>query len=1774
MIELRGYTINEELYSDLKSSIYRGHRDKDGLEIIIKTLRSEYPTPKELAQIRHEFELTRELGLTGSVRPYELIKYNNGLALVLEDVGGESLKNLISRRKLSLNSFLKIAMQLTSAIGELHEHNIIHKDIKPSNIIVNLETGQLKITDFSISTRLAVENQHLSTLDKLEGTIAYMSPEQTGRMNRVVDYRTDFYSLGVTFYEILVGWLPYQCSDPMELIHCHIARIPPEPYVLNPDIPRPVSDIIMKLMAKNAEERYQSADGLRFDLQICLRAYKKHGFIEPFRLARQDIVDKFRLPQKLYGRTAELTTLLDTFEYVCQGSKSALLVCGESGMGKTTLVQQLQKPVIQKNGFFVSGRFEETEQPHPYSALISALREIINYILTESATQIAHWRKRVLNVLGKDALVLLPIVPELESIIGNSNNNKNLTKTHLSSEDADSHFKLAFEKYIQVFSTPEHPLVMFIDDVQWADSASLKLLQTMLTDVSVQSFLLILGYRDRNLLNERHPLYPMLETLNHYLIPMEQLILKPMKLEHVNQLIAESLHCSLNYAHPLTELVMTKTEGHPFFVNAFLKKVHRCGHLKFNRNSKRWEWDTPHITEMDMTDNVVSVISERLQRLSDNCQEVLKLAACIGTRFEIKALAILYEHSVSITTGALWEAVEENLIAPLSDSYQLLYNAMENKETATEDNNDETVAYRFLHDRIQQAAYSLLSEEERQVIHYQLGRFLREKTVPGQLDETLFDIVRHLNQGISQINSEVDLYDLARLNLAVAKKSRNTGAYETALTYLNMGLSILPKSAWETQYHLTMSLHTQAMEMEYANNTVERADKLFSIALENAESLLDQARIYEIRILFFIAQSQLQKALDMGLQVLHMLNMPVPAEDSDLSNLFSEIQTLLMGRNIESLIELPMMRDEHKLSALRILISVALPAYFVQPKLYPILGFMQVRLCVQSGNSPMAASAYASYALVLCGNLGDLNAGYRYGQLALKVLEKYPSKEYHARVLTLVNAFSRHWKDSARDTSAALLSASQWALENGNIEYACYSGMYCSINTFLTADSLSRANETFHFIVDIMTRFKVSEEIYYTQITQLWYQLALNIQGENRNPCQLKGTRCNEDILLNNLEEQHNKHALFCYFFIKGLLNYWFNEPMNALPYMERAASVANSAPASLHHSFYVFYHALIICAAWENLTSEQQQAIETQLDQFEALLAHWSQFAPVNFQAQYELIQAERARLKKQTEKALRFYEQAISHARVHGNIQIEAVTNERAAWFYQSLGVEKAARLYLADAHYAYVSWGATSKVKQLETHHTYLTYRNARKEWQSNISMTQTTVSDTSSSTNTLAQHGSSFDLITVIKVSQAIASELVLPDLIKKLLQVVMENLGAQQGILVLNRNHQLYIEAEITAEKTEMVMLQSLPLDGLNTEQQKQYPVSLIHYAIRTRNSLMLHDAAKEGLFVNDIYIMANKPLSILCNPLFYKDKLIGILYLENNLIANAFTTNRLHMLQLLSSQIAIAIANAMFYEQLEQARSLAESASRAKSAFLMNMSHELRTPMNAILGYADLVREEAEESDYNDILPDLEKIQTASQQLLEIISNILDISKIEAERMGLNLTVLEIDKLVNDVVTIINPVLNDNELQVNCATNIGRMSADQTKVQQILMNLLSNAAKFTQQGTITFTITRQQADFTQGNSNADWIMFEVADTGIGMPQKYLQNIFEAFYQLDSSTTRQYGGTGLGLTISDRFARMMGGRITVTSEVGRGSTFIVYLPVNVSENTSTTTTAQS
>ena len=1771
MITLSGYTITGEIYTDAKISIDRGYNQDDNTPVIIKTLRTEYPTPQEIARFRHEYEIIKELQLNGSVKAYQLQKYNNGLALVLEDIGGDSLKNILASQKLDLLTILKIALQLTQALSELHQHNIIHKDIKPANIIVNLDTTQVKIIDFSISTENNLDN-HSPALNQtaLEGTLAYMSPEQTGRMNRTIDYRTDFYSLGVTLYEMLVGRLPFQNTDAMGLVHSHIAKMPIAPAILNANIPQILSDLIMKLLAKNPQERYQSAHGLSIDLHNCLQQWQEHQAMTLFPLGQQDMVDKFQLPSTIYGRSTQIAVLLDTLAYVKQEHAALVMVCGEVGMGKSALVNELQKMVKNSSGIFISGKFDLSRQNVPYSGIIQALRELILQLLTDSPEKIAQWREQLQSGLGAMAKILIQMVPELEMIMGQPLITKSPHTEETNVIDMQNRVAMVLEKFIRIFTHPNQALILFLDDLQWADKASLKLLQRLIFDLENQALLLIGGYRRTVESVENHPLQPILKQIDHTHIRTEHIQLTPLTLEHITQFIADTLHCTLNYAAPLADLVLKKTEGIPFFIREFLTRLYEEGHLRFNTFKRGWQWEVKQILEMGMTDNVVTLTTLRLQKLAPATQDVLKLAAAIGQQFDIKTLASLYQQTEVVTTEALWEAVEQHLVEPQDDTYyQLMYGNPEEDNDANLD--FVKITYRFVHERIHQAAYSMLSTEQKTAAHYQLGWQLRDNTPPGHLEEHLFDIVNHLNLAIKLIRNPAERNDLARLNLAVGKKAKSASSYEAAWNYFQMGLSLLATDSWERQYHLTLALHVQTIEMAYLNGYREQADQLFARVLRCANSLLDQVKVYELRILFYVSQNQAHAALETGLQVLHLLDVSLPEPIDDFSYLFNTLRKAMGNRQIEELVDLPLMRDKYKLAALRLLVSISSSAYLAAPQLYPLICFTQVQLCITYGNSAWSANAYASYSLILCGTLGDIDGGYRFGQVALTMLERFQAKEMTAKVLMLVNAGARHWKEPACQTLPSLLNAIQMGLENGDVEYACYAAMFYGIYSFLTGCDLATVNERYRRYVELMQKFNQNFQFHYTK---LWQQVAFNLQGTVEQPSRLSGDSFDEDTLLPIFLKQNNFSALFSAYFAKSFLCYLFKDFRQALTHAKLAERYTIKNNTFLYYTEHNFYYSLILLANCTETNANKRSNYLEQVHKNQVALRNWARHSPSNYQHKYDLINAEQARVLGDIPHAMVNYEQAIQGAKSQGYIQDVALANELAAQFYAKLGIDKVVQTYLIEAHYAYLTWGATAKVKILESAYPWLLERHSSSEPTITVTHSPTTI--TTTTTPPRLHSNNAFDLMTVMKASQTISSEIVLEQLIEKLLHIVVENAGAQKGLFILAKQGQLFIEAQTQIEEaliaptadgttqtttTEEIIFQSIALESLSDDDPDNtlLPVAMINYVVRTKTDIVLNDAMHNGIFTNNPYIGRCQTKSVLCTPLINKNILKGILYLENNLITNAFTTEHLNILRLLSTQMAISIENALFYAELEQARRAAEAANRAKSTFLMNMSHELRTPLNAILGYADIIHEDAQDMGYEEILPDLDRIQTAGKQLLEIISNVLDISKIEADKMGLNLESFAIRPVVNDVVTVIQPTVGDNTLHVNCTDLIGSMYADRNKVQQILLNLLSNAIKFTHHGTITLMVSRHYPIPLPGQNNCDWIHFEIADTGIGMSPQQIKYIFEAFQQVDNSTTRQYGGTGLGLTISEHFCRMMGGKIMVTSEVGQGSVFTVQLP---------------
>ncbi len=1808
MILLTGYQITEKIYSGVNTVIYRGIWEKHNLPVIVKTLRSEYPTLEEITRLRHEYKIRTNLrNLEDIVNCYRIETHQNGVALTLEDFGGLALSEFLTATRINLIQFLEIAIQLVQSLGNIHQNQIIHKDIKPHNIIINPETYRVKITDFSISSRLVRENATPSYPNLLEGTLAYISPEQTGRMNRTIDYRSDFYSLGVTFYEMLTGELPFNAIDPLELVHCHIARTAPSPRSLKPEIPEAISAIVMKLLAKTAEDRYQSADGLRFDLETCLAQLQASGNISDFTVGNADRAGQLLIPQKLYGRETEVAALLSAFERVSGVEKNTdslsgvelILVSGYSGIGKTAIVNEVQKPIVRQRGYFISGKFDQFKRNIPYASLIQAFQSLIRQLLTESDASIQTWKEKLLTALGSNGQVVADVIPEVELIIG-----KQPEVPQLGPTESQNRFNRVFKQFIGVFTAKSHPLVVFLDDLQWADSASLKLIELMATDSDSKYLLIIGAYRD-NEVSATHPLIATIENIAKTQVDTQpivsNIILAPLDSSHVKELIADTLDGQVTEnIKLLSELLFNKTQGNPFFLTQLMRVLYQENLLVYDFQSGAWQWDLEHIQAIGITDcNVVELLARNIRKLPAAAQSVLKLAACIGNQFNLEVLAIVSEKSQKETALNLWDALQAGLVLPLSNDYKIPL-VFEGAETGLAGLQDVKVDYKFLHDRVQQAAYSLIPQEQKQETHFKIGQLLLQNTAPEARKNNIFALVNQLNFGIEAtkgglplLTSEPERCDLAELNLIAGQKAKAAAAFEAALRYFNLGIELLNSvshlaedssevnSSWQSHYNLTLALHTEAMEAEYLNTNLQEAETLGDLILQQATTQLDAVKVYEIKIQMYINTLQMPRALDTGLQALEMMGFSL-AKIQDLAG--NEV----ILPEFEDLENVPKMTEPELIAVIKLLQSIIVPAFGVKPEIgFPIVVY-QVNLCIQRGYSDIAALSYAWYGTLLCA-VGEIEKGYHAGQLAMRLLEQFDAKPLICPVYNMFNSFIRPWKEHAKESLAPLQEALQNGLEFGSLDYAGYCiSNYCIYLLWTGAVLESLLNKQLLYV-------NLSEKIgnpYVAIEINVERQLNLNLQGLATDKYRLNGEAIDQVTLLPQLQAANNSWTFFHLYLSQGILFYLLKDGAGAVANISQAFEYIQSILGAMSVAVHNFYYSLALLAVYPTADAQQQAEYLQQVEANQEKMQNWAFHAPMNYLHKYELVEAEKARVLGDKDRAMDFYDRAIQHSHEQGYIQEEALANELAAEYYFYLGREKVAKTYMTDAYYGYIHWGANAKVADLEERYPQLIVRMLESE--SLTSSDRPTITMISTAT-TGAQN--SLDFATVMKASLAISGEIVLDSLLEKLMRILLENAGAQTGCLIASKSGEFVVEAAGEVDGDVRVLSGA----GLSYA----YPRSIVNFVDRTQQDIVLNDARSEAIFHNDPYILEHQPKSVLCAPIVYQGKLTAILYLENNLTTGAFTGDRLEVLKLLSSQAAIALENARLYANLETAnQQLAESnftleakvknrtqelheknallsaeiqerqkaeaaardASRAKSEFLANMSHELRTPLNGILGYAQIFQRDKHLSPQQQ--DGIGVIQRCGEHLLALIEDILDLSKIEARRMALVPAEFHLPDFLQGITAICRIRAAQKNIAFNCeylSSLPNAISADEKKLRQILINLIGNAVKFTEKGGVTFKVLREErTEVLTTNLTKVKIRFQVEDTGIGIAADELPKIFSPFEQV-GNTRRHTEGTGLGLAISRQLVEIMGAQLKVESTLGRGSIFWFELELLAVDN---------
>lgn len=1550
MHTIAGYHITEHLYESARTQVYRAIRLSDRRRVVLKLLTESYPSPERIAWFKREYEIVRNLQIDGATAAYNLEENRRWWVMVLEDFGGVSLRQARIAGTLDLTTFLELAIKITDALGQVHQCSIIHKDINPSNIVYNPTTGTVKIIDFGISTTFLYEDPARYTPGTIQGTLAYVSPEQTGRMNRTIDYRTDFYSLGVLLYELITGILPFSSNDALEMVHYHLAHqpVPPHEYVAyhkQRTIPSVISSIILKLMAKEAEQRYQSTNGLRTDLTRCLHEWQETGDIRPFALGQHDISERFHIPQKLYGREPELEHLLAGFERVCRGSREILFITGAAGIGKSALVREIYKPMARERGYLIAGKFDQFQRDVPYTAFIQAFRNLIRNLLAESETNIESWREQCLNALGPNGKVITDIIPEVAHIIG-----KQPDVPELLPAEARNRFHRTFQQFIEVFTRNETPLVLFLDDVQWADSASLKLLETLMCGADSRYLFVIGAYRDTEVGND-HELWLTTNALAQANVPVQTLVLQPLTESNIVHLVADTLSCDVAQVHPLATLIANKTGGNPFFLNEFFKNLHREGLIWFvsDASSPGWQWDIARIQTLAVTDNVVDLMMHTMKnRLAPASLTILTLAACIGNHFDLKALATVSEQSQAKTAQILDAAIKEGLIISPGSDHELAVLDVEGLLDYI------STDYHFVHDRIQQAAYLLIPETQRAAIHWHIGTLLIERfasrdvqvrasfwnaaieaehtNLTQVIGERLFSIVNHLNQGHSCCANQDQRLELVMLNLLASKQAKSSAAYEPAYHYVIAGIEILTASSddtwnpWTDHYTLTCSVYTTAAELAYLCTNFDQMEQFGNIIRKHATTLLDKVAWYEVLFQSYIAQNKLAEAIETGRSILTLLGETFPAQPTpaDIMESLQHTQALQAEKQKENIIALPTIEDPLKRAAMRLLAGLTIPAYNIAPDLLALIILRMITLSLRYGQTTESAFAYGLYGLMLAGAIGDIDGGYGASTLALQLLERMNVQSSKARTFNVIYCCTRHWKDHVSESLKPLQEGYHSGLETGDFAFAalnihtyCYHSLYMGKNLVELEHEMQTYGQS---IAQIHQETAL-------HFHQFYHQTVRNLIGRDPEPCILSGDVCDETIALPHHLAADNRTALFVYYFNKTVLCYLFKQYTQAIEHANQARTYIDTAVGLFLIPLLSMYDSLARLTILRTSIDDATQPEETHpntidlrttyltvVQENQEKLKYWAHHAPSNHLHRYELVEAERAWVEGNYGATREYYDAAIDHAYDNGFINDMALASECAGQFYLHRGNLSFATICLQQAYEMYQKWGATAKLHEMVAYYADY-FQGEHTKTQLHESAITNPFSGTTPEITQTKTSSSTLDVASIIKASQTISGQIVLEKLLSQVMHILIENAGAERGVLILEHAGTWYVEAEGTIGHGRSIPPQPYPIETLSPS--SYLPLTMIAYVARTAQHIVVHNALQQGEFTHDPYILAHKPLSVLCTPLFSQARMIGILYLENTLTTEVFTTDRLTLLHMLSSQAVISIENARLYAHLE-----------------------------------------------------------------------------------------------------------------------------------------------------------------------------------------------------------------------------------------------------------------
>jgi predicted ATPase/GAF domain-containing protein/HPt (histidine-containing phosphotransfer) domain-containing protein len=1490
MISIPGYTATARVLETSASLLYRGRRNRDGLPVVIKVVRDEYPSRLDLARLRQEYQLLSSIEAPEVVKALDLKEHGDGLALVLEDLGDRSVAELIGR--LTVERFLELAISMAASLDAVHARGIIHRDVKPHHFLVDGDSAKTKIIDLGIATRLSRETPAISP-ERLVGTLAYMSPEQTGRMHRLLDRRTDQYGLGVTFYQLLTGELPFSGTDPLQLVHSHIARIARPPREMRSDVPEAVSDVIMKLLAKVPEDRYHSVAGARADLEECLHRLRA-GNDSAFALGRRDARDELVVPQKLYGRATASDILLQTFERVRRGSPEFLLISGTSGVGKSALVHQIQKDAAF-HGHFIAGKFDQLVRTIPYSAIATACQELIGAILSEGAAKIGIWRSKLAEALGPNAQLVVDLVPELGFVLGAQPRVPELGPT-----EARHRFELVFQNFLQVFMADGHPLAVFLDDMQWADPASLRFVQVLLT--AGKGHLLVIGAVRENEVGAVHPLSQMLADVRKAGVPSTEVRLAPLELTDVAAFVSDALGCPIETVLPMADVLLYKTQGNPFFLGQFLKAIHQDGLLCFDASAGRWRWDEARLGAEMATANVVDFMIEKLRRLSPEAQSALKVAACIGFHFDSSTLALISGRSASEIAADLWEPLLQGLLVSVDARHVENGDASEGAEPGS------LAAYRFLHDRVRQAAYALVEDDDKKQVHLRIGRLLLERYGKNPFDENLFAIVDHLNAGVQLITDPEERRGLAQLDLTAGRKARRAAAHQTASILLGACISLLDES-WASDHDMLHAAYLAKAECEFLQGRLEDAFRLLDSLENHARNPLDRAPARALRINMLTSQSRLSEAVDASLETARMLGADLPTDPALLraaiDAAFADVRAALGERSVESLIDLPPMRDPEKLALGNVLYQ-AIPSIYQWSMDLRVLAVLHATsLALRHGNGPVSPFFYCQYGFVHLVATGDMETSYRFGLLGIRLAEKLDDRVADGATFFMFAGLISHWRRHLGESVDYLRRGLRASLETGDHAYVGYCGRLALFYRFYLGNSLEDIELE---VAECQKLCEHTGDLVNAKYVELFRQVLLNLRGQTNGNLTLDGPGFDESAFEQTIASNSSLRSF--YHHLKQMTLYFAGDIDGSI----KAAAAAPMPPGFYTQTEQLFFYGLAVAAKLAAAPADGRESLLASLAEAEQTMLKWAADGPSNHAHRHALLAAELAVAKGSVDEANDWYDRAIALAQKGGFLHHQAVACELAGKFHLLRGRAKIARAYLADASYAYARWGATAKANELAAKYPELVDARATGDAAPADPVIETPHRVTAGTPRSLSDPSGQLDLATVIRAARAIAGELDLGKLLERLLGVLIENAGAQRGFLILSQGERLEIAAAATVAPNSVEA--DLADDVENTS---VLCASVVQYVARTRKTVVLADAANEHSLAGDPYVESQGPRSLLCLPLQHQGRLTGVLYLENNAATSAFDPARVELLQALAAQGAIAVDNAQLYGEVRAA---------------------------------------------------------------------------------------------------------------------------------------------------------------------------------------------------------------------------------------------------------------